>query len=109
MLTEFIIQVITSASVSVALSGLLVWLTKSWISERLKHAIKAEYDEKLETHKAQLRAHSDVELGGCPRIPFSPNSALRSKNYPRNINHMPAVIFFASLDFGKNCYSRTAS
>ena len=62
MLTEFIIQVITSASVSVALLGLLVWLTKSWISERLKHAIKAEYDEKLETHKAQLKAHSDVEL-----------------------------------------------
>ncbi|RZB34994.1 MAG: hypothetical protein SRB1_00762 [Desulfobacteraceae bacterium Eth-SRB1] len=42
-------------------------------------------------------------------MPFSPNSALCEKNYPRNINYMPAVIFFASLDFGKNCYSRTAS
>ena len=42
-------------------------------------------------------------------MPFFPNSALCSKNYPRNINHMPAVIFFSSLDFGKNCYSRTAS
>ena len=42
-------------------------------------------------------------------MPFFPNSALCSKNYPRNINYMPAVIFFASLDFGKNCYSRTAS
>ena len=31
------------------------------------------------------------------------------KNYPRNINYMPPVIFFESLDFGKNCYSRTAS
>ena len=42
-------------------------------------------------------------------MPFSPNSALYKKNYPQNINYMPAVIFFASLDFGKNCYSRTAS
>ena len=42
-------------------------------------------------------------------MPFSPNSALYEKNYPRNINYMPAVIFFASLDFGKNCYSRTVS
>ena len=48
-------------------------------------------------------------MKGCPRMPFSPNSALCSKNYPRNINYIPAVIFFASLDFGKNCYSRTAS
>jgi len=42
-------------------------------------------------------------------MPFFPNSSLYSKNYPRNINHMPAVIFFVCLDFGKNCYSRTAS
>lgn len=45
-----------------AVSGLLVWLTKSWITERLKHAIKHEYDEKLETYKAQMKAQSDVEL-----------------------------------------------
>ena len=36
-----------------AVSALLVWLTKTWISERLKHAIKHEYDEKLETYKAR--------------------------------------------------------
>ena len=34
-------------------------------------------------------------------MPFSPNSALHEKNYPRNIDYMPAVIFFASLDFWK--------
>ncbi|MCD6560190.1 MAG: hypothetical protein J7L16_00295 [Deltaproteobacteria bacterium] len=33
------------------------------------------------------------ELGGCPRMPFFLNSALCSKNYPRNINYMSAVIF----------------
>jgi len=42
-------------------------------------------------------------------MPFFPNSALCSKNYPRNINYMSAVIFWASLDFEKKCYSRTAS
>ena len=42
-------------------------------------------------------------------MPFFPNSALYEKKYPRNIKYMPAVIFFASLDFGKNCYSRTTS
>ena len=26
-----------------------------------------------------------------------------------DIKYMPAVIFFAGLDFGKNCYSRTVS
>jgi hypothetical protein len=53
-----LLEVITSASVS----GLLVWLTKSWISERLRNAIKNEYDQKLESHKAQLKAQSDVEI-----------------------------------------------
>jgi len=48
-------------------------------------------------------------LGGCPKMPFFPNSSLYSKNYSWNINHMPVVIFFVCLDFGKNCYSRTAS
>jgi len=56
------VQVLTSAAVSVVLSGALVWLTKSWISERLKNSIKNEYDQKLETHKAQLKAQSEVEI-----------------------------------------------
>lgn len=47
---------------SVGLSGLLLWLTKSWISERLKGAIRDEYDQKLETHKAQLKCVYDKEI-----------------------------------------------
>jgi hypothetical protein len=57
-LADFILTIITSASVS----ALLIWLAKSWISERLKNAIKAEYDQKLETHKAELKAESDVAI-----------------------------------------------
>ena len=37
-------------------------VTKNWISERLKNAIKHEYDEKLETHKAQLKSQADVSI-----------------------------------------------
>lgn len=60
---NFIIEVVlSSAAVSAVLTGLLLWLTKSWVAERLKNAIKAEYDEKLETHKAQLKSASDVEI-----------------------------------------------
>lgn len=62
MFADFAVQIITAAAVSAVLTGLLIWLTKSWISERLKNAIKSEYDQKLETHKAQLRAQSDIEI-----------------------------------------------
>ncbi len=41
---------------------LLIWVTKSWVSERLKNAIKSEYDQRLETHKAQLKSQMDVEV-----------------------------------------------
>jgi hypothetical protein len=62
MFSEFLLEVITAAGVSAILTGLLLWLTKSWISERLKNAIKSEYDQKLETHKSQLKAQTDIEI-----------------------------------------------
>lgn len=62
MAENFLLEVLTSAAVSATLTGLLLWLTKSWIGERLKNAIKSEYDQKLETHKAQLKSASDVEV-----------------------------------------------
>lgn len=59
---DFITMLVASAVTSTVLSGALIWLTKSWIAERLRNAIKNEYDQKLETHKAQLKAQADVEL-----------------------------------------------
>lgn len=47
---------------STGMSAFVVWLAKSWISERLKNSIKHEYDEKLETHKIELRSQSDIEI-----------------------------------------------
>jgi hypothetical protein len=62
MLSYFVLQLIASAGVNAALSSLIIWITKFWISERLKQSIKHEYDQKLEIHKAQLKAESDVEI-----------------------------------------------
>lgn len=61
-MSDFAVTLISSAFVSVALSGLVLWLTKTWISERLKNAIKAEYDTKIESHKAQLKAEYDTQI-----------------------------------------------
>ncbi len=47
---------------SAALTASLVFLAKSWISERLKNAIKHEYDQKLESLKAVLKSEHDIEL-----------------------------------------------
>ena len=56
------LTILTSLVSSGALTGALIWFASSWISERLKGAIKNEYDEKLETHKAQLKAAVDIQL-----------------------------------------------
>ncbi len=57
-----LITILSSVAVSGLLSAALIFLSKTLISERLKGAIKNEYDQKLETHKAQLMAQSDVAL-----------------------------------------------
>ena len=59
---NFAVYLFTSVFSSAVLSAALFWLFKSWISERLKNAIAHEYSEKLESHKALLKASSDVEM-----------------------------------------------
>jgi hypothetical protein len=59
---DFILQLLASATVSAAIAGVFIFLFQTWISERLRGAIKAEYDQRLETHKAQLKAQSDIEI-----------------------------------------------
>ncbi|TBV81477.1 MAG: hypothetical protein EYX74_04215 [Desulfobulbaceae bacterium] len=43
-----------------------------------------------------------ISFGHLEKLLFRPISALCSKNYPRNINHIPAVFFFACLDLEQN-------
>jgi hypothetical protein len=50
----FLSTVLSSAAVSTALAGLLLWLLKNWIAERLKGALKLEYDQKLEAIKVEM-------------------------------------------------------
>ena len=47
---------------SAAVSAFVLWISKEWLTEKIRARIKSEYEEKLETHKAQLRAHGDVEI-----------------------------------------------
>lgn len=61
-ITAYVIQVVTSAGVAGLVSFLAVWITRLWLTEGIKNSIRIQYEEKLETHKAQLRAQSDVEL-----------------------------------------------
>ena len=51
-----------SISSSGVLAGILIWLSREWMSARLKSSIQHEYDQKLEAHKAKLKAESDVAL-----------------------------------------------
>lgn len=63
-MTDFLWTVLASGAVSTLLTGALIFLSKTWITERLKNAIKHEYDAKLESHKAQLQAQNAIEIEG---------------------------------------------
>ncbi|MCW5637152.1 MAG: hypothetical protein KIT17_27740 [Rubrivivax sp.] len=54
--------VLTSATVTVVLGGVAAALFKTLLTERLRAAIRAEYDAKLESHKAQLQSSNSKEL-----------------------------------------------
>ena len=59
---ELAVSILSSAAVSAALSASLVWFFRSWIGERLKNAIKSEYDLKLEAYKNELSTASSREI-----------------------------------------------
>lgn len=61
-LGDFAVVMLSSAGTSAALCSALVWLARTWIGERLRNAIQAEYAAKLEMLKAQLKADADKQL-----------------------------------------------
>ena len=74
---------IIASIVSAALtSGALLWLTKTWLSERLRNSIQHEYSQQLETYKAKLKSESDVSLERL-RADLQIASAKRNIEYNR--------------------------
>ena len=55
MVLEFIGQLLVSTGLSAALVGLLIYLSRNLILERLKRALKYEYDAKLEDLRKDIR------------------------------------------------------
>jgi hypothetical protein len=60
--TSYILTIVTSVGASGLLTAGLIYLTKAWITERVKNSIKHEYDVKLESHKAVLKAEQEAAL-----------------------------------------------
>jgi hypothetical protein len=61
-MSEIAISILTSLAASGALVVMLIWLSKEWITARLRTSIQHEYNQKLESLKSQLKAESDVAL-----------------------------------------------
>lgn len=57
---DWLTAALTSTVVSTALVGILVFLFQNLLIQRLQAAVRLEYEQKLETHKAKLKAESDV-------------------------------------------------
>jgi len=55
-------QVFIGLVVSIFGTGLFNWILRLWVAERIKNSIKNEYDQKLETHKAVLKAETEIEI-----------------------------------------------
>jgi len=51
---------LASASVSAVLCAALLWITRTWIGERIKASIQHEYNQNLASLNAQLKSHGDA-------------------------------------------------
>lgn len=61
-MSDFSITLISAIGASGLTTAAIVFLVKTWISERLKRSIEHEYATKLESHKAILRAEHETAL-----------------------------------------------
>ena len=59
---KFLINILSSAGVSVTLAAAVVWLSRTWISERLKASIQHEYDQKLAAYNAELKSRGETQI-----------------------------------------------
>lgn len=59
---EMIITLLSSAAVSGSTAAILIFLARTWMSERIKQSIKHEYDVLLEQYKHELKAEHEIAL-----------------------------------------------
>jgi len=59
---ENVVTIVSSMGASGLLAAVVVFLSRAWLSERLKSSIAHEYSQKLETHKAEVKLAYDLEL-----------------------------------------------
>lgn len=83
-MTDFASTLLASATISGILTAVLVWLSKTWISERIKDSIRHEYDRKLETHKSLLATEQSQNL---ERIKAELGTASAEKNARRDYEY----------------------
>jgi hypothetical protein len=57
-----LLTVLASVTFSGLLTTALIWVLRTWISERLRQSIQHEYAQKLEAFKAKLQAEHNVAL-----------------------------------------------
>lgn len=63
-MSEFVASVLSTTAVSGVLLAALAWILRSWIGERLKNAIRHEYDRGIESYKGMLNlVHSATAEG----------------------------------------------
>jgi hypothetical protein len=67
-MNNIFITILSSAAISTFLVGGLTWLLRNWISERLKSAIKFEYDQKLKTFAEDLSRSSEDRTRKLERL-----------------------------------------
>lgn len=58
-LQKFVTTILASMTVSGTLAAAVVWLSRSWIAERLRQSIKHEYDLRLSTLNSQMSAEAE--------------------------------------------------
>jgi len=54
LIPDFALNVLSTTVISGGLLAFVAWLLRSWITERLKNAIKHEYDRDMEAYKSVL-------------------------------------------------------
>ncbi|WP_144006887.1 hypothetical protein [Pelomonas sp. KK5] len=61
-MNDWLLNVLTSTGVATVLVGVVTYLLQNVLIERMRAAVKSEFDAKLETHKAELAATNAKEL-----------------------------------------------